>query len=79
MTKRFKGGKPAVNPPPPPKSQAAPPTAPMRLCCFHRHYGPTCPDGLTMCCVCFERYPYDQLVADGFGGKIDVCLPCGPS
>jgi len=77
MTKRSKGGKPAVNPPSPSKSQARPPSAPMRLCCFQRHFGVTCPDGLTMCCVCFERFPYDQLASDSRGQKMDVCSSCG--
>lgn len=50
---------------------------PVRVCCFQRHYGAQCPDGLVMCCQCFERFPVDQLDVDEEDGQhIDVCLPC---
>lgn len=55
-----------------------PPQPPMRLCCFTRHFGPTCPDGLTMCCICFDRFPPDQLCVED-GQIIDVCHSCGQS
>lgn len=48
---------------------------PIRLCCFERHFGPVCPDGTVMCCLCFGKYEQDQLAMDG-GVKIDVCKDC---
>ena len=48
--------------------------APVRLCCFERHYGVVCPDGLVMCCLCFERVTLDHLLTDPKDGrKIDIC------
>lgn len=38
------------------------PELPVRLCCGQRHVGAECPDGLVMCCLCFERVPKEQLV-----------------
>ncbi len=49
---------------------------PVRLCCFQRHYGVTCPDGLVMCCHCFDRFPIDQLDRDPDGSYWNVCLEC---
>lgn len=49
---------------------------PVRLCCFQRHYGPVCPDGLVMCCLCFKRVPVDQLTRDASGDLVDVCNEC---
>ena len=48
-----------------------------RSCCGQSHPGPVCPDGLVMCCLCFERVPIDQLATDPDDGqKVDVCQPC---
>lgn len=48
---------------------------PVRLCCGQRHFGAQCLDGLVMCCLCFERFPVEQLLHD-FDGPVDVCIPC---
>lgn len=50
--------------------------APVRLCCGERHFGPVCPDGRVMCCLCFERIPQDKLNTRTDGQKEDVCLKC---
>lgn len=51
--------------------------APVRPCCNQRHYGVQCPDGLVMCCLCFDRFPVDQLSVDPDDGKPwDVCIDC---
>jgi hypothetical protein len=52
------------------------PDAPVRLCCFMRHHGAVCPDGLVMCCLCFGRFPVDQLHELPDGSKEDVCIQC---
>lgn len=50
---------------------------PIRLCCGQRHHGVQCPDGLVMCCLCFERVSVERLVVDPENGKLwDVCLDC---
>jgi hypothetical protein len=58
---------------------------PIRVCCGQRHLGPTCPDGLTMCCICFNRVPKDRLhlLEEGDGSEVssapiyeDVCRTC---
>ena len=48
----------------------------VRLCCGKRHYGPMCPDGLVMCCICFGRFGTDQLNKDEDGQLEDVCKEC---
>ena len=48
---------------------------PVRLCCGQRHYGPVCPDGKVMCCLCFTRVSQDNLATED-GQKVDVCIPC---
>lgn len=48
---------------------------PYRLCCGKQHIGPICPDGLVMCCYCFERVTIEDLAIDD-GDRIDVCWPC---
>lgn len=50
--------------------------APVRLCCMNRHYGPQCPDGLVMCCLCFERWHVEQLAVDEHWTRVDVCGAC---
>lgn len=35
--------------------------APVRLCCFKRHWGAICPDGKVMCCLCFDRFEQSEL------------------
>lgn len=59
--------------------------APVRSCCGQRHYGPVCPDGLVMCCHCFNRFPKDRLAlaeeGDGLDPSsapiyLDVCRTC---
>lgn len=49
--------------------------APARLCCFRRHYGPVCPDGLVMCCLCFDRFHPSKLSVRN-GSLEDVCWGC---
>lgn len=48
---------------------------PVRLCCGQKHSGAQCPDGLVMCCLCFNRVPVDQLNRSD-GVPEDVCIPC---
>lgn len=48
---------------------------PYRLCCGQQHVGPVCPDGLVMCCYCFERVSIEDLASKN-GDKIDVCILC---
>ncbi len=48
---------------------------PVRPCCGQRHTGVQCPDGLIMCCLCFDRVSVDQLsLVDGM--PENVCRPC---
>jgi hypothetical protein len=55
---------------------------PIRLCCgkpWSEHLGAdgnVCPDGLVWCCICFERFPIDQLTTEPNGDKVDVCMGC---
>lgn len=52
---------------------------PIRVCCGQRHLGPLCPDGLVMCCLCFNRVPLTDLnLIGGDGEEIreDVCRSC---
>ena len=50
--------------------------APVRLCCGQRHFGPVCPDGMVMCCLCFKRVSQDELNIASNGQKEDVCKEC---
>ena len=50
-------------------------TPPVRVCCFQRHSSVQCPDGMTMCCLCFSRFPVEELNPVE-GGVEDVCLSC---
>ena len=50
--------------------------APVRLCCLQRHWGPICPDGKVMCCLCFERFEIEDLTEAENGQKQDVCRDC---
>jgi len=47
-----------------------------RLCCGKRHFGPVCPDGFVMCCLCFRRVPQEELNVTADGKKEDVCQEC---
>ncbi len=48
---------------------------PVRVCCMRRHYGVVCPDGLVMCCICFDRFEVSALtVVDG--ETLNVCRGC---
>jgi len=58
---------------------------PIRVCCGQRHHGPVCPDGLVMCCICFNRVSRDRLalLEEGDGSSVesapiyeDVCRTC---
>jgi hypothetical protein len=49
---------------------------PVRLCCGQRHWSAQCPDGLVMCCLCFERFPVEALNVTKDGRPEDVCKPC---
>jgi hypothetical protein len=62
-----------------------PSEAPVRSCCGRRHFGPVCPDGRVMCCMCFRRVTQDRLAVlePGDGGAMesapilaDVCRTC---
>ena len=48
---------------------------PIRLCCGQRHYGVQCPDGLVMCCLCFDRFSISELAMEN-GQPIDICKSC---
>jgi hypothetical protein len=48
---------------------------PVRLCCGRRHEGAQCPDGLVMCCLCFERVPAEFLARQD-GELVDICQSC---
>ena len=48
-----------------------------QLCCSLRHWGPVCPDGLVMCCICYGRYLPDELHVDATGVTWDMCEGCG--
>lgn len=61
------------------------PITPVRICCGQPHHGPVCPDGLVMCCICFNRVPQDRLAVleEGDGADVssapileDVCKTC---
>ena len=52
------------------------PIDPVRLCCGKRHSTVMCPDGLTMCCICFNRVPLGDLTVEPDGCKVDVCMSC---
>lgn len=52
-----------------------PDTPPTRLCCGTRHWTVTCPDGLVMCCICFGRFPVNEL-HEVRAGHENVCLEC---
>lgn len=43
---------------------------PVRICCGQRHNGPVCPDGLVMCCLCFDRFIPDENTTE------DICPIC---
>jgi len=49
--------------------------APVRICCGTRHWSVQCPDGLTMCILCFDRFPESELFRDA-GGVWDICQAC---
>lgn len=51
--------------------------APVRLCCSQQHWGPVCPDGLVMCCICYGRYETDELFVDATEVTWDMCANCG--
>jgi len=36
----------------------------------------TRPDGLVRCCLCFDRFPFDELNVTESGDVEDVCKPC---
>lgn len=48
---------------------------PVRSCCGQRHRGVQCPDGLVMCCLCFERVLASEL-SERDGQLEDVCRDC---
>lgn len=54
--------------------------APYRLCCGQQHWGPVCPDGKVMCCMCYERFDREDLAVDPKDGKKwDICKACQES
>ena len=52
------------------------PIDPVLLCCGQRHMTTQCPDGLTMCALCFGRFPIDQLNRTYDGIPENVCVNC---
>jgi hypothetical protein len=50
--------------------------APIRVCCFQRHFGVVCPDGLIMCQLCFARFPKEQLNKLPDGTYENICSHC---
>lgn len=50
--------------------------APVRVCCGTRHAGPVCPNGCTMCCLCFNIVPREALHVDTDGETWDYCKAC---
>lgn len=53
---------------------------PIKLCCgkkMSEHNGPTCPDGMTPCCMCFGRFARENLYVDDNGDIWDICVRCG--
>jgi hypothetical protein len=49
--------------------------------CGQRHASVACPDGLVVCCICFDRFPIERLNTVGLDGQQmdcpeDVCVPC---
>lgn len=53
------------------------PFIPTRLCCGQKHFGPICPDGKVMCCLCFCCFDISDLHVDLATGKPeDVCKEC---
>lgn len=52
------------------------PEAPIRNCCFQRHYGSVCPDGKVMCQLCFDRFEIADLHVTDDGLAEDVCQEC---
>ena len=48
---------------------------PIRLCCGQPHLTVECPDGMVMCCMCFNRFTQDQLNVTPEGPE-NVCLEC---
>lgn len=49
---------------------------PVRVCCSQRHGSVACPDGLVVCCLCFQRFSMSELATTHDGRKTDVCLSC---
>ena len=49
---------------------------PARLCCGKRHFGPVCPDGMVMCCLCFDRFEVSNLNVSEDGTPENVCKEC---
>ena len=49
---------------------------PWRLCCGRPHRGSVCPDGLVMCCLCFDRFRVEELHKTDDGTPEDVCIMC---
>lgn len=49
---------------------------PVRLCCMSRHWGVLCPDNHFMCCICFDRFPFEEASRNEDGDRQDVCGQC---
>lgn len=49
----------------------------IRVCCGQVHTeGVVCPDGLVMCCLCFDRVAIEKLNLTSDGIPEDVCRTC---
>ena len=52
------------------------PDGPVRLCCGQPHWTVQCPDGLVMCCLCFDRFQVAGLNVTEDGIPENVCRGC---
>lgn len=52
------------------------PNAPVKLCCGKRHFGPMCPDGKVLCCMCWCKFDVADLNVTEDGKPEDVCRGC---
>ncbi len=50
--------------------------APVRLCCFQRHWSIQCPDGRVFCELCYDRFEVDELHVLPDGSRENVCKGC---
>lgn len=49
---------------------------PTKICCGQKHWSVTCPDGKTMCILCFNKFSVDQLAKPDGVAYMNICKPC---